>query len=256
MKKTHSKVFIIILFSVCMINPVSVLTINSFNNMESCNDLDFMPKAAVDANINAWIIVAGDRDADHAFYSSIENGCEEVYDILLSLGYSENNLYYMAADWDGSLPSRAKNKSLRINIKYAIQTWAADRVSSSLGLGIFLFDHGGTNSMGLPGPNLHDTTLNTYLNTLEAATGMTRSVIVYEACHAGSFIDSISKDNRIVGCATDDIHSSYVNDDRSSGLFTEAFWSSISVGYSIGEAFENANVNVNAAGYVNRQKPG
>lgn len=255
MRKFNSKVFIILLLSVCMLNSVSVLTVNSLNNMETYNNLDSLPKAAVSANINAWIIVAGDRESDHSLYYSIENGCEEVYDILIGLGYSANYIYYMAEDWDGSLPINAKNTSEKVHIQYAIETWAADKVSSSLGLGIFLFDHGGTNSMSLPGSNLGDSDLNTYLNTLEAATGMTRSVIVYEACHAGSFINPVSKDNRIVVCATDSAHSSYPTADLTTAVFTEAFWSSISVGYSIGEAFENAKANVNTAGLSDYQKP-
>ena len=255
MRKINSKFFIILLLSVCMLNSVSVLTVNSLNNMETYDALDTIPNSAEDANINAWIIVAGDRDSDHSLYTTIENGCEEVYDILLGLGYPANNLYYMAADWDGSLPVKASNTSDITSIAYAIQTWAADKVSSSLGLGIFLFDHGGTNSFCIPGPNLHDATLDAFLDVLEADTGMTRSLIVYEACHAGTFIDTLSKDTRIIVCSTDDIHNAYITHDRTTALFTEAFWSSISVSYSIGEAFENANANVNAAGYINSQKP-
>ena len=255
MRKINSKVFITFLLFVCMINSASVLTVNSLNNMETYINLDSMPKAAVNANINAWIIVAGDRESDHSLYYSIENGCDEVYDILRGLGYAESKIYYLAEDWDGSLPSRATATSEKTNIQYAIETWAADKVSSSLGLGIFLFDHGGTNRMSLPGPNLGDSSLNTYLDNLEAATGMTRSVIVYEACRAGSFINPVSKDNRIVVCATDSEHSSYPTADRTTAVFTEAFWSSISVGYSIGEAFENARANVVAAGLFSSQKP-
>ncbi|MHA1766109.1 MAG: C13 family peptidase [Promethearchaeota archaeon] len=255
MRKINSKIFITLLLSICMINSVSILAVYSLNNAKADLNLDSKPEPAINANINAWIIVAGDRESDHALYYCIENGCDEVYDVLLGLGYLASDIYYMAANWDGSLPSRATNTSERTSIKYAIETWAADKVSSSLGLGIFLFDHGGTNSMSLPGPNLWDTSLNTYLNNLEAATGMTRSVIVYEACHSGSFINPVSKDNRIVVCATDSTHSSYPNAALTSAVFTEAFWSSISVGYTIGEAFENARVNVIAAGYGSVQKP-
>ncbi|QEE17464.1 C13 family peptidase [Promethearchaeum syntrophicum] len=255
MSKNKNRIVIFILFSVLVINSTCVITVNSMNHMTIDTKGDSLPKAAVNANINAWIIVAGDRESDHALYYAIENGCDEVYDILVGLGYAESKIYYLAEDWDGSLPAKASDTSEKGNIQYAIETWAADKVNSVLGLGIFLFDHGGTNVMGLPGPNLYDTELNSYLNTLEADTGMTRSVIVYEACHSGSFIDPVSKDNRIVICATDSVHSSYANSMGTSAVFTEAFWSSISVGYSLGEAFENAKANVVAAGYIDSQKP-
>ncbi len=251
----YSKILVSVFFSICMFNSINILTHFSFFIGETDNNQGTEPNPAVNININAWIIVAGDRESDHSLYYCIENGCEEVYDILEDLGYAADRIYYLAEDWDGSLPARASATSEKTNIQYAIETWAADKVSSSLGLGIFLFDHGGTNSMSLPGANLYDTDLNTYLNNLESATGMTRSVIVYEACHSGSFIDPVSKDNRIVVCATDSAHSSYPTADLTSAVFTEAFWSSISVGYSIGEAFENARANVNAAGLFEYQKP-
>ncbi|MCP4764431.1 MAG: hypothetical protein GY870_21835 [archaeon] len=255
MRKNKFKIVLILVISAYMMGCANVFAINSSYNIEHEIEIDSIPKAAVNANINAWIIVAGDRESDHELYYCIEDGCTEVYNILLGLGYSADNLYFMADDWDGSLPGIAKNTSERVNIQWAIESWASNKVSSSLGLGIFLFDHGGYNSMSLPGPNLGDTHLNSYLDTLEAATGMTRSVIVYEACHAGSFIDPVSKDNRIVVCATDSAHSSYPTADLSTAVFTEAFWSSISVGYSIGEAFENAKANVDAAGLGPYQKP-
>ncbi len=233
--------------NVLISNPVTVMGTKMESNLE--------PKTAANANINAWIIVAGDRESDHELYYCIENGCEEVYDIILGLGYPASNIYYLADDWDGSLPSRASNTSEKVNIQYAIEIWAADKVTSTYGLGIFLFDHGGTGSMSLPGSNLRDYQLDDYLTTLETSTGMTRSVIVYEACHSGSFIDPVSKSNRIVVCATDSAHSSYPTADLTTAVFTEAFWSSISVGYSIGEAFENAKANVDAAGLGDYQKP-
>ncbi len=248
----YSRKFLFLLFVMCLLNAVIPNPTYSLVNEE---EQGAKPKVAANANINAWIIVAGDRESDHSLYYCIENGCDEVYDILLGLGYPTSSIYYLAEDWDGSLPSRATATSEKVNIQSAIETWAADKVSSTYGLGIFLFDHGGTGSMSLPGSNLRDYQLDDYLNTLEAATGMTRSVIVYEACHSGSFIDPVSKSNRIVVCATDSAHSSYPTADLTTAVFTEAFWSSISVGYSIGEAFENAKANVDAAGLGDYQKP-
>ena len=118
-----------------------------------------------------------------------------------------------------------------------------------------MFDHGDTDYMCIPGTDLSDTNLNTYLNTLEASTGANRIIIIYEACHSGSFINPVSKDNRIIVSATDITHGSYGNPTRDWATFSEKFWSSITECKTIGEAFEDAEAFVEAVGDGNIQYP-
>ncbi len=256
MIKKKNYVVLLLIFSVFAMDVISVLSVTFANAEESNIVYASTPEsAAVNMNIGAWILVAGDRESDHALYYAIEEGVQDVYDILINIGYSASNIYFLAGNWDGSLPADASAESTKANIEYAITTWADGKVNSVRGLGIFLFDHGGINSLSLPGPNLSPTELDAYLTTLETSTLMTRSLIVYEACHAGSFIDPVSKSNRIVVTATSSALSSYPNADLSGAVFTDAFWFSIAIGRSVGRAFEDATAHVKAVGLGASQKP-
>ncbi|MHA1699228.1 MAG: Ig-like domain-containing protein, partial [Promethearchaeota archaeon] len=96
---------------------------------------------------------------------------------------------------------------------------------------------------------------NSYLDNLEATSGCDRHVIIYEACHAGSFIDRVSKPNRIIVTSTDTTHSAYVLDDLSYAAFSSAFWSSIANGKTVGNAFIDACYFVVDYGYGDTQFP-
>ena len=240
-----------------LLSPFGTFGAIHFDNPDSIDLLDEGPNPAVSANLAAWIIIAGDR-SDHDKLSYIRNGCDEVYDALINRGFTASDIYYLDPVYStiGNPQSTYRDADTTLaNIEYAIETWAAGKVDTTHGLGIYLFDHGGTGYMCLPGPELDDTDLNTYLDNLETSTGVNRIIIIYEACHAGSFINPVSKDNRIVVTATDITHSSYVNAGNDWAVFSESFWSSIIQCKTIGEAFENAVVDVAALGYGSSQIP-
>ena len=224
---------------------------------DSTDPLDEGPKPAVSANLAAWILIGGDR-SDHDKLSYIRNGVNEVYEALTNRGFTASDIYYLDPWYStGSnplSPYRDANTT-KANIQWAIEIWAAGKVDPTHGLGIYLFDHGGTGYMALPGPELYDTELNTYLDNLETNTGVNRIIIIYEACHSGSFINPVSKDNRIVVTATDITHNSYVNAGNDWAVFSESFWSSILQCKTIGVAFEDAVVDVAALGYGSQQIP-
>jgi len=254
LKQFYNKIFIfLILFS--SLGIVGAIHIEKPNSIEERNGVP--ETAAVSANLAAWIVVAGDR-SDHDKLSYIRNGCNEVYEALNNRGFAASDIYYLDP-WYSTVsnplsPYRDAN-STKANIQYAIETWAAGKVDSTHGLGIYLFDHGGTGYMCLPGPELYDTELNTYLDNLETSTGVNRIIIIYEACHSGSFINPVSKDNRIVVTATDITHNSYVNAGNDWAVFSESFWSSILQCKTIGTAFEDAVADVAALGYGSTQIP-
>lgn len=213
------------------------------------------PKTAVSANLAAWIIIAGDR-SDHDKLSIIRNGCDQVYEALINRGFTAAEICYLDPAYNIIPQSPYRDvDTTRVNILWAIETWAAGLVDATHGLGIYLFDHGGIGYMCLPGTDLTDTNLNTYLDNLEADTGCNRFVIVYEACNAGSFISPVSKNNRIVVTSTDTDHNSNVNGDWTWAAFSETFWSSITQCKTIGESFEDAEANVHALGYGGAQFP-
>ncbi|MCP4761155.1 MAG: hypothetical protein GY870_05195 [archaeon] len=249
MRKFNHKITLLIVLSLIMIDSVFVFASKSLNDRGSILELDSIPSASAPytLNIGAWIIVAGDRRSDHDLYYSIENGCNDVYYKLINMGFPAERIYYMAADIDdGSiqfpLPDIARNKSTRTNIAWAITQWAQQYVGPNNALGLYLFDHGGIDGMALPGPgyNLGDSDLNNQLNSLESSTGMTRSVIIYEACHSGSFIDPVSKPGRVIITATDITHGSAPNPGLTNAVFSEHFWAAVSMGYKLGYCFEYA----------------
>ncbi len=206
--------------------------------------------------IDAWIIISGSRE-DYDKQEIIDNGCNKTYEILRDIGYSSSQIYYLGppAAAPGPTSSYQNATATLANIQYAIETWAAGRVSSSEALGIYMFDHGGTGSFSLKGTNLADTNLNTYLDNFESTTNCDRILIIYEACHSGSFINPVSKDNRIVVTATDINHNSHVNGDWTWAAFSETFWSSLKSCKTIGQAFEDAEEAVHDLGYGDTQFP-
>jgi len=240
---------------------IIVLSLFSFGakpyiaDSESKNVIINEPKTAVSANLAAWIIIAGDR-SDHDKLSIIRSGCDKAYEALINRGFTAGEIFYLDPAYTGVTQSPYRDAdTTRTNIQWAIETWAAGLVDATRGLGIYLFDHGGTGYMCIPGTDLTDTNLNTYLDNLEGSTSCDRFIIVYEACHAGSFINPVSKDNRIVVTATDITHNSNVNGAWDWAAFSETFWSSITQCKTIGEAFEDAEANIHALGYGGVQFP-
>ncbi|GAH27666.1 unnamed protein product, partial [marine sediment metagenome] len=139
------------------------------------------PKTAVSANLAAWIIIAGDR-SDHSILRIIRSGCNKTYEALINRGFTASEILYLdptdATGRNPLSPYRDHDTTL-INIQWAIETWAAGFVDATHGLGIYMFDHGGTGYMCIPGTDITDSNLNTYLDNLETSTGCNRFVIVY-----------------------------------------------------------------------------
>ncbi len=255
MKKIYGKsILILILVSSLLSFHISI----DITDPNSNTAIESIPKpAATSANLAAWIVIAGDRN-DHDKLDLIRSGTDKAYEALINRGFTASEIYYLDPAYSTVANPQSTYRdadTTLANIQWAIETWAAGLVDATHGLGIYLFDHGGTNYMCIPGTDLSATKLNTYLDNLEASSGVTRFIIVYEACHAGSFIDPVSKDNRIVVTATDITHNSYVNAAWDWAAFSETFWSSITQCKTIGEAFEDAVVNVAALGYGGSQFP-
>lgn len=199
----------------------------------------------------AWIIIAGSR-FDYDKQEIIDNGCNITYQVLISKGYSADDIYYLG----NTSYSIVDASATRANIQWAIETWAAGKCDDTNGLGIYMFDHGGIDYFCLhPNPDLTAANLDSYLDNFETNSGSNRTILIYEACHSGSFIDEVSQDNRIVITATDVNHGSKVNGDWTWAAFSEGFWNSIKECNTIGEAFEDGVENVDDLGYSGAQFP-
>ena len=252
-KIIKNQVAIGFLISLFVLNMSFLITNGEVNSEDK--QIQMTPESSPYANLGAWIIVAGDRN-DHDKLNYIIYGCDQVHITLTGLGVSADDIYYLAPEVDGYDQSLYNDDVTTLaNIDYAIGTWAAGKVDGTKGLGIYIFDHGGVDAMCIPGTDLSASHLDSELDALETATGCNRSIIVYEACHSGSFIDNLSQENRIILTATDRDHGSSVNPSHNWATFSEGFWSSVAKCRTIGRAFEDARAFVVASGHAASQFP-
>jgi len=201
----------------------------------------------VNMPISAWIIVAGDR-SDHNDLEGIKNGCNQTYATLRAMGYTDNQIYYLSPDTGDTGVDNATNLA---NIQYAVETWAATRVSAITGLGFWLESHGGPHFMCIPpgASGLTDSQLNASLAILQNLTGLRNIIILYDACESGAYIDHLSGPGRIIMTSADETHDSagtYPGLGNALGrtVFGHTIWTQIRANKTLGEAFKEASWNV------------
>ncbi|HME53325.1 MAG TPA: C13 family peptidase [Candidatus Lokiarchaeia archaeon] len=194
---------------------------------------------------SAAIIIAGDR-SDHALQNNIMYGADQVYNILINnRGFLPSRVYFLGSRLDAGVNAI----STYSNIQYAFQTWAPTVTDASHGLVIYMFDHGGSGAMAIPGGQLNAPDINTWLNALPTS----RIIIVYEACESGSFIPYLSAPNRIVIASTDPADSAYASSNWA--YFSESFWGSIATGTDIGNSFVSGIYNIARNGHYSDYIP-
>ncbi|MHA1954274.1 MAG: C13 family peptidase [Candidatus Heimdallarchaeaceae archaeon] len=219
----------------------------SLAQAESCNSCIKEIPTSNEAQ-SAWILLAGDR-WDHGDMPAIQNAANITYEILrYKAGFTSEQIYYMGPEVGPSQPY-VNTSATKINLEWAIETWAPQHVNSTQSLGIALFSHGDINALAvMVEAALWDYELNSYLNNFETNTGCKRIIVVIEGCHSGSFIDTLSKDNRIIVTSTATHFGAAFNADRTNGAFSESFWASIAFCKTIGKAFEGAVEHIRALG--------
>ena len=211
----------------------------SLAQAESCNSCIKEIPTSNEAQ-SAWILLAGDK-IDHEDMPAIQNAANITYEILrYKAGFTSEQIYYMGPEVGPSQPY-VNTSATKINLEWAIETWAPQHVNSTQSLGIALFSHGDINALAvMVDAALWDYELNSYLNNFETTTGCKRIIVVIEGCRSGSFINTLSKDNRIIVTSTSTYKGAAFNADRTNGAFSESFWSSIAFCSTIGKAFEGA----------------
>jgi hypothetical protein len=94
------------------------------------------------------------------------------------------------------------------------------------------------------------------LDAFEAASGCDRIIVIYEACSSGSFLDDLSKSDRIILTSSEPGYTAYWSPiPPHISMFGEALFNSMIVGNSIGDAFVDAQNEINALGYGGTQHP-
>jgi parallel beta-helix repeat protein len=190
------------------------------------------------------IVVAGNYKGDKL--DAINDGCNQVYKILRSVGYSANDVCYMNqqqlgyqdVDRDGINDIDVWSSSA--NLKWAIETWALSRVTPSQPLTIYIFDHGNADIFSINWPDyVTSADLSSWLDYLQQATGAEINVI-YAACHSGSFINELSKNNRVIVTSSSPDENSWFGPSGTWEAFSIPFWNQVKSGHSVLSSFNYA----------------
>ena len=194
------------------------------------------------------ILVSG--NCGGSLKAQIDQGTDRIFDDLVSIGYSASRICYLNKDANWRVDAMASSA----NLQWAITSWAAVRVDPSEFLLLIMFDHGGddlfcVNNPANPSDTVSASSLASWLNTLETATG-TSTYVVYTACESGSFIDELSKAGRVIITSCKGTESSYLSVAPYYEYFQEYFWPRIKMGLSLLDAFNPASQHAfNSAGY-------
>jgi len=188
------------------------------------------------------IIVAG-SEMSNDLWDSIQVSSNFAYRTLSLQGYSKNDICYLSPNKQLDLDSNGKSDdvdqiSTLANLEYAITDWAKDATQ----LVVYLVDHGDENMFKINGTEvLRDDVLDEWLDLIQ--NNKTDTVIlVYDACHSGSFIQQLlppADKKRIVITST---QSDQVSNFMIQGTvsFSSYFWEGIFNGSSVGDAFSMA----------------
>jgi hypothetical protein len=198
------------------------------------------------------IIVAGHND-QHGLQSNIEWVTSLAYRAFTGGMLGLRHVYYLndtLQDADGDGDNDVNAEATLENLDYAINQWAASRVSAEIPLYLYLADHGATDVFMLDGTNglLTVARLDAWLDALEASTTIENMVVIVEACHSGSFIekpDSLSKLGRVIISSTSSQKDARLSEQGA--YFSDAFFTALAVNRNVYAAFEHARQAVEEA---------
>ncbi len=228
----------------------------SYSQFDTNSDISVKASAAQYECIDAWIIIGGDK-SNHDAWDLVLLTCEWVYDQALACGNTEDEILMLVPLYSVSYTDREYGATYRPNLDYAFNTWAPSKVGPNGILAVYLHDHGGTNAMSMaPFSSLAAWELDEYLDGFETASGCDRIIVIYEACSSGTFLDDLSKSDRIIMTSTEPYYSAYWSPiPPHISMFGEGLFKSILAGNSIGDAFVDANNEIKALGYGELQRP-
>ena len=187
------------------------------------------------------ILVAGRLKVGDLLQSNIDTVAQNVYALFRARGYTDDDIYLMAAS---NLPNRDATADL--NALYtAITDWTVQRgAGSNRPVTLYLIDHGDEDKFyldGVRGQVLKPSDLDAWLSVLEATRPDVRINVFYEACFSGSFIQapqSISKPGRVIVTSTTGQSLAYAS--RNGAEFSDLFLTGLRQGSSLFNSFQNA----------------
>jgi hypothetical protein len=179
------------------------------------------------------IIIAGTTGKSDSIWNEVNYVSQYVKRVLHQKGFASDQIFFMS----NNTQSESLMSANFDNYQKALQ-WASDADY----LIVCLVDHGGKENFSINGFDaLSASKFSEDLNKWQSDKGK-QFFVFYDACKSGSFVDSFNqnKNNRIIITSTNDNQKTYFS---SEGLhsFSNYFWSNISSGADIKDAFDIAS---------------
>ncbi len=204
------------------------------------NRIQVFKETAVSDNIKAVIVAGGGAFSGDNLWDSTLLNANYAYRTLIYQGFTKENIYYLNPDNNADLDSNGlfddiDADSTIMNLKTAITEWATDADSVVL----YMIDHGGVDTFRMnENETLSSDELASWIDEMQRS--ITGAItIVYDACESGTFISTLTGQERVVITSTSPGESAYFIA-QGTISFSNFFWTQIFNGLSVWEAYQSA----------------
>jgi len=191
-----------------------------------------------DGSIRKAVIVAGSGGyAGNALWPATVACADKAFDTLFNRGYRTDRIEYLSHQTYSENPD-VDGVATGANLEAAITQWAIDADEFVL----YLNGHGRTESFSIgASESISASDLDTWLDALQYQRN-TKVIVIYEACHAGSFLSILGKtgdQQRIVITSSDADQRAWLVTNGTVS-FSWPFWTRTAAGFDVNDAFANA----------------
>jgi len=210
--------------------------------------MDFMVgQDVIDKHHGNLIILAGGKqnDSKDKIKNAIQYLANRMYQVFKARGFEDEDIYYINHvntqdfDGDGVVDGIVDQTEKTVASLQAAIEWARDQPNDGP-LYLYLVDHGEKNGTFLidSGQILTSAQLDALLNDFEVQS-VRLSITIFEACYSGSFVNTLSDNDRIVFTSSAADKYSYLNN-AGDVSFSQFLSNYFMVGYNWEEAFDLA----------------
>ena len=207
------------------------------NRVQIFNNVQFA------ADTKAIVVVGGGDFPGNNLWDATKAMANTAYRALLYQGFSRDKIFYLSEepnrDIDGNgVKDDIDGDATSAGLQNAITTWAA--AGQTQDVIVYLTDHGGASNFRVSRTEtISPTQLDGWLDTLETAISG-RVILIYDACHSGSFTSATSAKNRVVITSTKADELAYFTG-QGALSFSTYFWNQVLNGASVLTAFQRAH---------------
>jgi len=161
------------------------------------------------------VIVVGKLDDDGEGHDSHAKTGDYVYRAFRDRGFAEEDIYYLCEGPVQPAPDIYVDDTTptQSDVQWTIESWALGKMNAAAApLYVVFLDHGGRDKFYVYSGSYGDTReitpgeLDGYFDTLQASLDAEAEdediVLIYGACHSGSFIQAVSGDHRVIITST------------------------------------------------------